>query len=386
MKNSIHFLPVFALATAILTSPAFAQLSVPSDGSDGALNITSNTVIDLSQAVTGTWSANNAANAGKGIYDAGKWAVVFKYSSVSIASGATLTFANHYSRAPVVWLVQSGVTINGTVSVNGNNGTTSYPELQNLTEPGPGGFRGGAVSSVGSGDGLGPGGGVSGVSAPTYQTSYGNPQILPLIGGSGTAQDGGSGGSGAGAILIVAAGTVSVNGAISAYPGASGRWGSLAAGGGIRVVANQISGNGIINAAPQGRTRMEANSISSQLNIIPNVALVSPGTTPVIWPPASAPTVSIVSVGGQPAPTDPVANVISSPDIGIQTNSPVTVLLQTQNFPIAGAVALRLVPVYGPSSVLNASYVSGNTTLATWQLTAQIPVGYCVLQAHATAP
>jgi len=385
MKNSIHYLPVFALATAILTSPAFGQLSVPSDGSDGALNITTNTVIDLSQAVTGTWSANNTANAGKGLYDAGKWAVVFKYSSVSITNGATLTFANHSSRAPVVWLVQSNVTINGTVSVNGNNGTAAYPGYESPTEPAPGGFRGDAMSSVGSGDGLGPGGGANGA-APTYQTSYGNPQILPLIGGSGTAADGGSGGSGAGAILIVAGGTLSVNGAISAYPGASGRWGALAAGGGIRVVANQISGNGIINAAPQGRTRMEANSISSQLNITPNVALVSPGPTPVIWPPASAPTISIVSVGGQPAPTDPLANVISSPDIGIQTNGPVTVLLQTQNFPITGSVALRVVPVYGPSSVLNASNVSGNTTLATWQLTAQIPVGYCVLQAHATSP
>ena len=31
--------------------------------------------VDLSQAVTGAWDANNAANAGKGVYDPSKWAV-----------------------------------------------------------------------------------------------------------------------------------------------------------------------------------------------------------------------------------------------------------------------------------------------------------------------
>ena len=52
---------------------AFAQLTIPSDGSDGAFNPAVNIEIDLSQSVTGTWSDNNAANAGKGIYDSNKW-------------------------------------------------------------------------------------------------------------------------------------------------------------------------------------------------------------------------------------------------------------------------------------------------------------------------
>src|SRR6266498_2064736 len=103
MKNNSTKLALLAITFAALALPARAQLTIPgADGSEGALNITSNTVIDLGQAVTAAWDANNTANAGKGIYDSNKWAVVFKYSSVTIASNATVTFVNHASRAPVV--------------------------------------------------------------------------------------------------------------------------------------------------------------------------------------------------------------------------------------------------------------------------------------------
>src|SRR5438309_1093950 len=98
----------------LLASHSQASITIPgADGSDGALVITTDTVIDLSKAVTTNWDANNTANAGNGVYDSNMWAVVFKYSSVTIASNATVTFANHASRAPVVWLVNSNVTING---------------------------------------------------------------------------------------------------------------------------------------------------------------------------------------------------------------------------------------------------------------------------------
>ena len=97
--RAILALLIAAFAPSLFASP----LTIPgADGSDDALNVTVSTNIDLSLAVTGAWDANNAANAGKGIYDASKWAVVFKYSSVNIAPGATVTFSNHPSRAPVV--------------------------------------------------------------------------------------------------------------------------------------------------------------------------------------------------------------------------------------------------------------------------------------------
>ena len=139
-----------------------AAIIVPgANGTDGALNLTANTVIDLSQAVTGAWDNDNTANAGKGVYDPAKWAVVFKYTEVNIAAGATVTFKNHASRAPVVWLVSGNVKIEGSVSLNGQ----SAQPAPILPEPGPGGFRGGAATlalgSVTGSSGFGMGGGIA---------------------------------------------------------------------------------------------------------------------------------------------------------------------------------------------------------------------------------
>lgn len=176
------------LALALLATPALAQLNVPSDGSDGALNITTNTVIDLSKASYAAWNQNNSTNAGNGVYDGNKWAVVFKYSSVTIASNATVTFLNHPTHAPVVWLVQSNVTINGNLSLDGSDWTGAYPDYLVPTEPGPGGFRGGAYSSSGGSAGYGTGGGCNSVNCggANYGSGYGNPQVIPLLGGSGS--------------------------------------------------------------------------------------------------------------------------------------------------------------------------------------------------------
>jgi plastocyanin len=193
MKPLPHAEAFAALLLATFLPSASAQLTIPSDGSDGALIVTNDTVIDLSKAVTGAWNAANSANAGKGIYDSNKWAVVFKYSSVSIAEGATVTFANHASRAPVVWLVRSNVTVAGTLSLDGQRDV----DAPGLAEPGPGGFRGGQGNfgaGLGAGAGFGPGGGIpgswgySGGYGAKEQYSgeaYGNPSLLPLIGGSG---------------------------------------------------------------------------------------------------------------------------------------------------------------------------------------------------------
>lgn len=383
MNKTLRNLAALGLAIATGMPTALAQLNVPSDGSDGVLNITSNTVIDLSLATTGNWDANNNANAGRGVYDSNKWAVVFKYSSVNIASdgsnprtGFKVTFKNHPSYAPVVWLVQSNVTISGIVSLDATSVPNSIPEKFTPAEPGPGGFRGGASSPAGVGTGFGPGGGG-------YMGVYGNPQILPLIGGSGSGNDNYAGYwniSGGGAILIVASGTVNVGGKISAAGV------SQIAGGAVKIIANQIAGSGIIDAEQHGRTRMEANIISSQLNIFPNTVAVPPGATPVIWPSSTSPTVRVVSVDGQPAPLDPSASLSTSSDIGMQNNSPVDIILETKNFPIQGVVALRIGPKYAGAYWLNATYVSGNLAQATWKVSTTLPSAFCVLQARATAP
>src|SRR5687768_18467177 len=104
MKQRISLLALFA---SLYFSPAAfcAPLDLPYPVTDGKLEVTSTEhVVDLSQASTGAWD-QPGQTPGKGVYDPVKWAVVFKYDSVSIAEGSTVRFLNHPSCAPVVWIV-----------------------------------------------------------------------------------------------------------------------------------------------------------------------------------------------------------------------------------------------------------------------------------------
>ena len=404
MRTKTKLLRTLALAALGLAAglqPAQAQLTIPSDGSDGAFNppaSPTNVVIDLSQAVTGVWNANNTANAGKGIYDPEKWAVVFKYSSVNIPAGVTVSFINHPTHAPVVWLVQGSVTNNGIVRLDGASGSIAVLALT-PTEAGPGGFRGGPNGPQGRGDGLGPGGGIGNYASGKYSSSYGNPQAIPLIGGSsGSAWDNnyGSGGAGGGAILIAASGILANEGTISAKGGAGFNLSiyGQGSGGAVRLIASQISGSGEINCLPHypsnggdpGRIRIESPVLSSALRTYPETIAVPPATPPLIWPPAGAPTVRVVSVATIAAPADPTAPLVSSADVAIQNDSPSVIMLETQNFPIEGVVQVRAAQKWGSASWINASYVSGNQASAQWRATNTFVKGYTTLQARATAP
>ncbi len=400
MKTLCSFVSVLAATLVLHPGVAQAQLNIPSDGSDGELIITTNTVIDLNRAATGVWSVP-VANPGKGIYDPEKWAVVFKYSSVFIASNATVTFKNHASRAPVVWLVSGDVTINGEVSLKGQD--WGGGGLVSLPEPGPGGFRGGGgiANNVGNGGGFGPGGvfnsdGVYG----TGSMAYGNPQLIPLIGGSGGSGGNdsrycgpGNGAAGGGAILIASARTITVGpaGIIHApggngYSGGCGFLGAYGSGGAVRLVADTVEGSGRIEALGRnsGRVRIEANTASGSLSINP-VTIAVPPAPLTIWAPVDAPTVKVVSVDEIAAPADPRANIsVSGSDLILvaRTN---TILLQTQNFPTNGVVNVHLTPRNSQSSILQASLVSGSASLAIWQLKTVLPLSHTVVQARAIA-
>jgi len=382
MKTYSKIAAALFLSLAPCASPVFAQLAIPSDGSDGALVVNSDTVIDLSQAVTGNWNDNNAANAGKGIYDPAKWAVVFKYSSVNISSGTSVTFANHSSRAPVVWLVSGDVTINGNIILDGHYTSLNYTDTG---EPGPGGFRGGTRAM----SGFGPGGGYSGYgyySNPTY--GYGNPQIVPLIGGSGGNAYNVSEG-GAGAILIASSGTITINGTVSARPGYG-----ASSGGAIRLIAGQLTGNGniYVNASDPGRIRLEAtNAPGINLNITgvanPLAFIVSPFPL-TIWPATNAPIVQVTTISNVNAnltvPADPKASLAAGQDdLTLATTNAVTITLQTFNYPTNGTVNVYIKSLSAGQTVLPASFVSGNNDSAMWQLTTVLPVNHTVIQARA---
>jgi hypothetical protein len=376
-----------------------AQLTVPSDGTDGVLEISGDVVIDLAQAPTARWDANNTANAGKGIYDPERWAVVFKYSSVNIASGARVRFQNNATRAPVVWLVQGHVTINGTLDLSGQIGVEGVAGLV-PAEPGPGGARGGVKGPQGDGSGLGPGGGSAPNKVGQYATTYGNPRIVPLIGGSGGAAHTVSaplcsGDAGGGAILIAAGGSVRIDGAIVSKGGTTKYYGS-GSGGAVRIVAIEIAGTGEVfclayaggdrHPETDGRIRLEALSTVSGIRTAPETVIVKPENPPIIWLPDNAPRVRIVSVDAVDAPLDPTAPLRTSADVAIQNDSKVVVVLETRNLPLEGDVSVRFAQKWGSAQWLRAAYTSGDASEATWVVTNTFVKGYTTLQARATAP
>jgi hypothetical protein len=408
------WLPLFLLlAASVLASPAAATIDAQSDGSDGALNVTTaDLTIDLGQAVTGTW---NQPGTGVGVYDSTKWAVVFKYSSINIASGRTVKFINHPSNAPVVWLVQGVATIAGTVSLDGENGLTN---VNRESLPGPGGFPGGRPSQAGSPAtaGHGPGGGptttdyrVGGAYATTSQVAggmpYGNARILPLIGGSGGGGCTGmtySGGAGGGAILIVVGQRFALTGLVSTLGGRGSTSGSLYSGGGsggaIRVVADTLAGGGSMSAfgslgyAGNGRIRLETNVLTYSNQTSPAYSLQLPlgPEGVVIWPPAPEPTVRIATVNGQPVTADPRMNpaALVGGDLTISATSSVPVTVAAANVPTSATVTIRVGLGAADAYTVPATFVSGDASSSIWSatLTSLSPARVSSLQAKAVLP
>jgi hypothetical protein len=404
---------LLALVGLIVASTAgHAQLTIPSDGSDGALVLGYNNpglTIDLGQAVPGTWNTPSP-NAGKGVYDPFQWAVVYKYSSVNIAGadrGSRVSFTPHPSGAPVVWLVDGDVNIGGNMELfmggGGSNGLA-------LSLPGPGGFRGGAgVATLEGSAGFGPGGGnylvaqndASGGSFATAGTidagpTYGNAQCIPLIGGSGGSGTGAAstfgGGAGGGAILIAAKGTITINGSIYAA-GGSGYLFNYTRGGGsggaIRLVANTINVPGGLFAqgasgGGQGRIRIEANTVNVTGQVTPVPSSVIAALTPQIWPLSTAPKLEIVQVGTQNAPLDPRANLLQ-PDVPMTTSGNKTVTVRAYNVPTDGtwAVQVRMTPRNGKETYATCTFSSGNQALSLWQCTLNFDTGSAALISRA---
>lgn len=368
------------LFVAVTSSPSRGDIDVNSDGSDGNLALGADFEFDLSTAASlcdcdgidqggdldfiddeCRWDCPSPV-AGQGVYDREQWAIVYKWTSVTIPAGVTVTFStNHYSRAPVVWLVQGTVQIDGTLSVDGQSSNTGDSVI--FPEPGPGGFRGGratAGSTVFGSPGFGPGahctcaGGSYGTAGGGGSgTEYGNDAALPLIGGSGGGACGTSeGGGGGGAILVAANQSISVNGFVLAR-GGNGSGGS---GGAIRLVADSVFGSGLLRAqggsgssAGVGRIRVEANDV--QL-VYPGVPLFVEDLPTFIFPPANSPKLRAITLGGVGVPSDP-SGVIDDPteaDIGIATLDPVTLEIEAENFPVGTVVDVHIMPMFSATT------------------------------------
>ena len=157
-------------------------------------------------------------------------------------------------------------------------------------------------------------------------------------------------------------------------------------GGAIKLIANQVLGSGALSAIPDGRIRIETSALATDIDLFPETIAVPLTDPPVIFPPANAPTVRIVSVDAITAPDDPTAPLKASADVTIQNNGPVTITLETNNFPIAGVVQLRYVGKFGGDAWLNCTYASGGINSALWTVTHTFTDGFTTLQARATAP
>lgn len=383
-----------ALLAAAFVSLANGQINSQSDGSDQALTVApnQNKVIDLNLAITG--NGLTTPGQGNGVYDPVRWAVVFKWTSVDIGAGATVTFINNKSNAPVIWLCQGSATINGTIDIRGNDATNTSLRAAG----GPGGFAGGLSDTWGANPGQGYGGGSGNYTGGSFATlglndsqgRYGTTDLLPLIGGSGGGRaGGGNGGGGGGAILICANTSIVVasTGSIDARGGAGSNAG---AGGGVRLVSNQLNISGKVYAfgpnsqGGNGYNRFEGNTVNANGADINPVASVIQGISnnPLIFPDNLAPTCTIQSIAGFAVGTDPSGNPVL-PDLTVTTGGNVEVVIATTNVPQSWTVTVRVVTAgKEPATYTNAVFdVPGR-----WKATVNLPDGGSVLVVRAAAP
>jgi hypothetical protein len=387
-----------AMFAVLVCAGAHAQINTGSTGSDGALDFSSitnstNIVIDMHDHPNG----------------------IYQYVYVNIPNTVTVAFIPNASNTPVVWLVQSNVTVGGTVDVSGGSVAWDTPQGGS---GGPAGFRGGngTNSGVPPTAGAGPGGG--GINkGGSFGTSsgggsvYGNTFLIPLIGGSGaggsdnacyTVAEGGGGGGGA--ILIAAGGAFILNGTINASGGSSGNLhcgysfggpGAGGSGGAVRLVAAKLTGVGSIAAGGGGAGCCDAARSGGagriRLDIMDDQfggtvsGNLSQGFQPIIIPTnGQLPQLTIMTVGGvsvSPSPT----GVIATPDAllsAVQTN-PIPVVVRCSNLALNSPVTVSVKPVNGPAVAVLGYNSSGTLSSSTATVLLNVPRGGGLMYATA---
>ena len=359
---------VLAGLLVMASSLAYGAVSFVSGstGADGAFSPTVNTVVTLPASG------------------------VLNYTTVNIPSGVTVTFLPNALNTPVYMLATGNVTITGTINVNGGAASGTVPGVG-----GPGGFNGGysyTPYTVTGGNGLGPGGGTgngatttptngipgsyAGVgTGNTAGSTYGNINIMPVIGGSGggggyyyagNSQTVNHGGGGGGAIVIASSGTITHSGGILAKGGAGNGTGGAGSAGAVKLVANTITGGtGTIDASSTtggyGRIRIEAFNLSFYGTSTPAFTYGIPSSVFGSAPP----TIAITSVGGTNAPTIPTGSY-TAPDITLAsgTTNPVTVNLAATNIPVGTVFSVKVIPQSWKTTTLAADLPAVTTTLS----------------------
>ena len=365
-------LATITIGLCLIASPtALAQFNSGSTGADGALNVTTNTTLDL--------PPNG----------------IFNFTTIDVAGGVTLRFNRNALNTPVYLLATGDVIIRGNIDVSGGNRNGADPG-----KGGPGGFDGGfgAFQGFPDGDGQGPGGGkpslrygaafgLSGASGVNTNI-YGNTLLSPLIGGSGgsAGNGGGGGGGGGGAILIASSTRVTILGLITASGGVGIGGGS---GGAIRVVAPVIDGTGSLQVSggggyyggaegSPGRTRIDCTDRLLHRNL----TLGGKGTRGIqmfVFPPGN-PRLDIINAAGTPIPEGFNAPVLVSLPVGSSTNQVVRV--QASGFTNDVPIRVKITPENAPSATFDGviPQSSGNPPFADVQVTLPVDT-VCIVHA-----
>jgi len=372
-----------------LPGASWAQVNSGSDGSDGAFNPTTNIVINMADHPTG----------------------IYQYTSVNIPANVTVTFTPNANNTPVIWLVQSNLTISGVVNLSGQTSPAASggPPTGGLGGPGGGsGGNGGPTPSSGQGYGAGTANlGKDGANA-SFATlgvtnnnqippglTYGNVYLLPLVGGSGGGGSSSSGGGGGGgAILIAASGAISLNGGVYSQGGSwsGGRWSGAGSGGAVRLVASQIYGSGWINTAGgsygggpgggSGFVRFDSYNNAFTGAVYGQFTF---GSQFIIIPASGQlPQLTVTSVGGVPVSASPTG-LLSTPDavLSAQQNNPIPIVVSCANLPLNTLITVSVTPANGlPVSAVGYNS-TGTLASSTASVSLNIPRGGGLIYATA---
>lgn len=366
---------VFAM---LVCAGAQAQVNSGSNGSDGAFNPATNTVINMADHPNG----------------------IYQYASVTISNGVSVSFIPNANNTPVTWLVQGNCEIDGTVDVSGQPGSDNGLGGSG----GPGGYRGGIGGTTPAPPGQGPGGGIWGSYGGNANYNYGNNFLVPLLGGSGGGggYNSAGGGGGGGAILIAASGQILLYGQILANGGAGvaeyrnpgpNAVGGGGSGGAVRIVTSKIVGSGSISTAGgssyynngaggSGRVQFDTfeNDFGDSIN-----GVFTQGYQSIIIPVAGQGVqLSIASVAGAAVSATPNGQIVT-PDaiISGQQANPIPIVVSCANLPLNTPVTVTVKPASGASVSVVGYNTTGTLASSTATVSLTMPRGGGIIYATA---
>ncbi|MEM9079784.1 MAG: hypothetical protein AAGC74_03725 [Verrucomicrobiota bacterium] len=374
----------FTLLTLLgLSLNSFAQFSSGSDGSDGELTVGSDTSVTLQVPEDG----------------------IFNFTSVTVGFRGNVFFTPNAANTPIYILSTGDISLTGRIYVNAPDNNRIQAGLG-----GPGGFAGGP-GGPNPGDGLGPGGGKGGTEssgsafrgggsfasqAPSTATTttrgsiYGNPLLVPLVGGSGGggATSGVGGAGGGGAICLASDTRIFLNWnnswAVPLFDASGGTSASntgVGSGGAIRLVAPDVSGIARFDIQPgnttyggYGRIRVDSlNPSQFGINSVGSSSTyMTQGSNMVVFP-SNQPTIRVTEAAGStvdPARTDPLFVLLP-----VGTGSDQDITVEVTDFGTVVPLRVTVTPEQGAKATFDFTIdnTAGGTSSGT--TTVQIPAG-----------